>query len=93
MTTAIPAAAPTFDEINAEMQSLMRLFNDFRILLTDGKSVDLTGVESRVKEFCDRVGCADVEIRKSLMLDFSTLLSLLESLESELRTARDHAKP
>lgn len=84
--------ADTFAEINREMQELTRLFTAFRNELSGGRHIDLAGMDSRVKQFCDRVENADVEIRKQLLPDFTTLLALLEVLETELRAARDRAK-
>lgn len=78
--------------LQAEMATLSQMFMNFQHDLKQGRPIDLMGVDKRVKDFCDAVEKADVAIRKSLLPDFSILLKLLETLETELRAARDRAK-
>lgn len=77
--------------LQTEMQELAHIFTSFRRLLREGTAIDLTGLDERIKEFCQRVEAADAAKRQALQTDFQALLDLLESLETELRAARDRA--
>lgn len=85
-------APATLDTLNREMADLSTLFRGYQSALQQGLPIDLVGMDKRVKDFCDAVEKADVTVRKALLPDFSTLLQLLETLETELRAARDRAK-
>lgn len=80
------------DNLQNEMAELSAMFKGFQSDLQQGHSIELAGMDKRVKDFCDAVEQADVTIRKDLLPDFAILLKLLETLETELRAARDRAK-
>ena len=80
------------EAIQQELVELTELFSGFHRMLAEGKHIDMTGMDQRVKEFCDRVEHTDVAIRKTLLPHFSALLVLLEALETELRAVRDRVK-
>lgn len=80
------------DTLQREMAELSQMFKGYQHDLQQGRPIDLVGMDKRVKDFCDAVENADVAIRKELLPDFSVLLKLLETLETELRAARDRAK-
>ncbi|MBP7252406.1 MAG: hypothetical protein KBA75_02845 [Alphaproteobacteria bacterium] len=80
------------DTLQREMSELSQMFKSFQRELQQGRPIDLAGMDKRVKDFCDAVENADVTIRKDLLPDFAILLKLLETLETELRAARDRAK-
>jgi hypothetical protein len=84
----MPPASPIFQEL----VDLRTAFADTRDLLAKGERVDLTGMDDRVRDFCDRVAATDAATRSSIEPDFAALLALLGDLETELRRARDHAK-
>lgn len=85
-------ATVTPEAIQAELTELTDLFSGFHRMLSEGKHIDMAGMDQRVKDFCDRVEHTDVTIRKNLLPHFSALLLLLEALETELRAVRDRAK-
>jgi len=82
----------TLAALTTEMQELREIFTSFRRLLTEGHLVDMTGMDDRIREFCTHVEQADPVERKTLLPEFTILLDMLESLETELRTARDRVK-
>ena len=77
--------------LQLEMQELAHIFVGFRRLLREGTAIDLTGLDERIKDFCQRVETAETAHRQALQVDFQALLDLLEALETELRAARDRA--
>lgn len=92
MTT--PPTSPISQElaIFQELADLRTAFADTRDLLAKGDRVDLTGMDDRVREFCQRVEATDAATRRAIEPDFAALLALLGDLETELRRARHHAK-
>lgn len=83
--------AAVLAELQQEMQDLAHIFAGFRRLLKEGTVIDLTGLDERIKDFCQRVESAEAANRQALQADFQALLDLLEALETELRAARDRA--
>lgn len=83
---------PTTSSIFQELADLRAAFTDTRDLLAKGERVDLTGMDDRVRDFCECIAAADAQTRRTIEPDFAALLTLLGDLETELRRTRDHAK-
>ncbi len=79
--------------IEQELLQLSEAFGVARALVSQGAPVDLSGMDAKVKEFCDHVHKVDAATRAKIEPDFAALLVLLNDLETELRRAGAEVTP
>lgn len=78
--------------LEQELRLLHDAFTEARALLRQGATIDLTGMDDRVKEFCEHVQAAEPDLRIKIEPDFVALLTLLDELERELRRVNDNTQ-
>jgi hypothetical protein len=79
------------EALRSEMESLQLIFTESRRILGEGKLIDLRGLDQRIRKLCDQIEGLEQAQRQGLLQEFTTLLTQLEALESDLRAARDRA--
>ena len=83
------APTPRDPEVGAEVDKVTSLIAGARQLIGEGKSVDLSALESRVTGLCETINGMEDDDARRLKDPLAAILAGLDRLEADLR--RQHA--
>ena len=76
---------PTAAEISQQMEKVESLMSTSRRLLKEGKMVDLSALEERIRELTDNLKKCDPETAKPFIPAVHKLIDSLEGIEQNLK--------
>jgi hypothetical protein len=82
-------APSNYTEFAEEMATLGEAFIETRALVESGQPVDLSGLDERINNFCDRLMASDDTTKQNLLPGLTSLLLQLEQLEGILRRMQE----
>jgi len=77
---------PSDPEVGAEVDKVTSLIAGARQLIGEGKSIDLSALETRVTKLCEAITGMQDEDARRLKDPLATILSGLDGLEADLKS-------
>ena len=78
-------AAPSLTDTLTELNTLCQFFSEAEARLRKGQVIDLSGIDARVAEVCQKVETAMPEQQKQYLPELTVLINLLNTYESALK--------
>lgn len=84
MTQSTPPPTDAATVIKDELEKTASLISGARRLMAEGRSVDLSALEDRVRTIADAVQNAPVDVQDSYKEHLGVLVEILDALEGDL---------